>query len=141
MARSAIAPVALALAILLTLLGAARPAAAADGPPGSGFVALTVNGVNEGDVLVVVRKDDVLMRRADLVRSGLHDLAGRDENVGQEALVSLASLTPPLAYAFDDREVALRVIAPPENLPTTTVNLRAAPPAMEYRDDASGYVN
>jgi outer membrane usher protein len=105
------------------------------------FVALVVNGVPQGDVLAVVKPGDVLVRRADLVKAGLHDVQGRDETVGPESLVSLASLAPAFAYTFDEKEIALRVEAPPANLPVYPIDARQVPPSIDHRDDAAGYVN
>ena len=107
------------LAVLLLL------ATAAGASEERAFLRVQVNGVEHGDVLVVMRDGDVLCRPRDLQASGLRDLGGaREEREGEEWL-SLKSLAPGVRFRVDDVATSLLLVAEPEHLPRTRLDLSA----------------
>jgi outer membrane usher protein len=90
---------------------------------------LTVNLAQRGEVLVILREDDALVRVADLGQAGLRASDGRREMIDGEAYVSLRSLHPRLEYEIDERSLVLQITAQPDLLAPTTVNFRPGPPA------------
>ena len=67
--------------VVLGLLGLNGPAMAQPADVERAILQLSVNGVERGEVVVVVRSPDVLIRPADLQRAGLIGLAGRRETI------------------------------------------------------------
>lgn len=125
-----------AFALVLALLaGLVTPVFADDRV----YLELTVNGVVHEPILVVLRGDDVLLSRADLVRSGVtaNDVHG-ESAFGQE-YVPLGALRDRLTYVFDrtalrlDVELAakalqkyLRDVAPAAPADLTPISARGA---------------
>src|SRR5258708_39528864 len=91
-------------------------------------VHLTVNLADQGDVIVVLRSPDVLVRVSDLSSAGLLHFAGRQETMAGETHVSLASLAPLVTYILDEKEAELKLIADPSLFGTAVVNLQNARP-------------
>jgi len=103
---------------------------------------LTLNGVVKGEVLAVLRNEDVLVRSGDLEAAGLQNVAGRRESIGGETFVSLGSLAPALRYELDPQALALNVTAEPTLLASTALNLGAARPSgIDDRADPSAFFN
>jgi outer membrane usher protein len=106
------------------------------------FLNMTVNKIDIGDVLVVLRGDDVLVKVSDLESSGLHAPEGKREKQGDDLLVSLRSLSPQIAFASDERSLSLAIVADPALFGGTVVDLRAKRPAGIIYDSApSMFVN
>ena len=94
----------------------------------------------KGEVLAVLRDEDVLVRGADLEAAGLQNVAGRRESIGGETFVSLGSLAPALRYELDPQALALNVTAEPTLLASTALNLGAARPSgIDDRADPSAF--
>jgi outer membrane usher protein len=103
---------------------------------------LTVNQVANGDVIVFLRANDVLVKVSDLEHVGLRGFAGQRESIGGEVYVSLASLGPDVTYEIDERATAIRLIVAPTLQPTRVVDLGAGrPPGIVFREDASAFLN
>jgi hypothetical protein len=106
------------------------------------ILALSVNLIDKGDMLVMLREGDVLARVSDLEQAGLHGLAGHHEIVGGDPYVSLASLAPMITYELDETTLMLRLTASPALLSPTVVNLRTdRPPGITYSQNPSAFLN
>jgi outer membrane usher protein len=103
---------------------------------------LSVNGVERGEVVVLLRGGDVLLRVTDLERAGIRGVAGTRETVAGVVHVSLASLAPAITFEMDERALALRLTAEPGLLPATVQDfLQSRPSALIYSQDTSAFVN
>ena len=106
------------------------------------IVQMSVNGVDKGDVVVVLRSSDVLVRLEDLERTGLRGFSGSGEVVGGELHVSLMSLAPGIAFQFDERALTLRLTAESVLLAARVVDLGVGPPpGLVYHEDTSAFLN
>ena len=114
--------------------------------PGSderAYLSFNVNDMNMGEVLAVVRKDDVLVPLSDLRRSGIQKLAVRTETIGGQPYVSLHALMPGITYVFDTRNLSLTLTANAQFFGATVVDVGGAnrPPDMTYGRNASAFLN
>jgi len=127
------------LAILLGLTLASQSLA---GEEQRAILQLSVNHVDKGEVIVLLRAGDVLVRVDDLEHAGLRGFAGTRELVGDAVHVSLASLAPSIAFEFDEPTLILRLTAEPAVLAATVVDLGVGrPPGIVYRGDTSAFLN
>ncbi|MDP9035158.1 MAG: fimbria/pilus outer membrane usher protein [Myxococcota bacterium] len=129
-----LSPLSFACAILVAAL-LPRPAHAEEEQLAP--LSLFVNEAENDPVTVLLRRDDVLVAREDLVRAGLRKLPARpDERIHGKDYVSLSALGPALRYSFDERALSLRIVAPPEYFASKSISLRSsAPPGMvQYKD-------
>lgn len=130
-----------AFAVLLTLL-MVSPSPALSRDEQTAVLALTVNEVRKGDIIVILRRDDVLARVEDLEQSGLRGFTGQREPVQGVMYVSVASLAPGITFVLDEHTLALRLTAQPAFLGATVVDLQGGRPAdLVYREDTSAFVN
>lgn len=131
-----------ALILLLALLGLTGPAIAQPSETERAILQVSVNGIERGEIVVVLRSPDVLVRIGDLERAGLIGLGGRRETVGGDVYVSLISLAPAVTYELDERALALRLTATPANLTTTIQDfLQSRPSGLVYTQDPSAFLN
>jgi outer membrane usher protein len=139
-------------AVLIALIPAAARAQSGAAVSGAGPAAalsdavevpftLTVNHVPKGDVILVLAGGEVFIDRADLLAAGLTLDGGEDVVVAERKLLRLKSVSPPLRFELDEQAIELRIIAPPELLPHTAIDLAARPPDIEYRTDTSAFLN
>jgi len=105
------------------------------------LLSVTINQVDKGEVLVVIRGPDVLVGLRTLEQLGIHSFSGSRESIGGETLVSLASLAPGVTFDFDERALALRISAQPELLDSVVRNLASGRPDIEFRRDTSAFAN
>lgn len=106
------------------------------------FLHATVNRIELGDVFVLVRTGDFLLRVVDLEKPGLHLEGGVREKRGEDVLVSLRSLAPKIAYVFDEENLALTLTADPSLFGSTAFDLRAKrPERIIYTTAPSLFVN
>jgi outer membrane usher protein len=106
------------------------------------FLQASVNQTSIGDVLVVVRPSDLLMRVADLETGGVHIQDGKREKRGPDLFVSLRSLAPKITYVFDEANLSLAVMADPSLFGASVVDLRPKRPEGIIYDTAPGmFVN
>ncbi len=128
-----------AAVLALACLVAATPAAAQDQ---RAFLALSVNGVDQADILVVLRDGDALVSVADLQNAGVRGFAGVREDVGGQPFVSLASLAPQVTFRVEEADLRLALVAEPSLLGIVVRDLDGgAPPDMVYRSTPSAFVN
>jgi outer membrane usher protein len=106
------------------------------------FLTLSLNGVEHGETLVVMRDTDALVPVSALQEAGLRDFTGRRETVDAQPFVSLASLAPRVEFRIDESALRLVLTADTELLGVVVRNLDAGAPAdMEYRSAPSAFVN
>ena len=77
---------------------------------------LKVNEVASGEVGVLLRGNDVLIRLKDLQEAGLKSFEGRQEIILGENYVLLSSLAPQLLFKVDDRNLSLNLTVQPSIL-------------------------
>jgi outer membrane usher protein len=120
----------------------ATPGLAASTGQQRALLELSVNGVNRGVALVVLRGDDLWLESDALARAGLRTPGGDREIMDGREFVRIASLAPRIAATFDERALSLDLTADPELLGRTVVELAAVRPRdIEYRSDTSGFLN
>ena len=105
------------------------------------LLTLSVNRVEQPEVLVIIRDADLLVPVSALDAAGMTKFQGRRETIDAQSWVSLASLAPGVRYEFDERGLALTITAAPEYFSRATVNLRAPRPQMEYLRATSAFLN
>ena len=106
------------------------------------FLQASINQSSIGDVLVVVRQGDLLMRVADLETGGVHIQDGRREKRGPDLFVSLRSLSPKITYIFDEANLSLAIMADPSLFGASVVDLRPKrPEGIIYDTAPSMFVN
>lgn len=125
---------------LLLLLNTAR--ASASSTDRMAVFELTLNEVRHGDIMIVLRGNDVLASVESLKAAGLEDVRGHVEKIHGKTFVSLASVTPRLNFSSDEEALELRVRAAPEMFAKTVINLgNKAPDNIERVTDTSGFLN
>ncbi|MEH2244837.1 fimbria/pilus outer membrane usher protein [Nostoc sp.] len=103
---------------------------------------LTVNQVSQGEVFVILRQNDILVRPSDLQKARLQGFSGIQETINNEIYVSLASLAPNVSYKYDENSLTLSITAQPQLLGSTSVNLGNEPPKnIVYSKDTSAFLN
>lgn len=106
------------------------------------FLALSVNGLDCGIVIAVVRPSDVLLPLDDLEKAGLSLSAAKRETIDNDTFVSITSLAPAFHYEFDQRSLSIKVTASASSFRPSTFDMaRGAPPDMEFRSDPAGFLN
>lgn len=106
------------------------------------FLHATINRIDLGDVFVLVRATDVLLRVVDIEKPGLHLEGGTREKRGEDVLVSLRSLAPKIDYVFDEENLALALTADPSLFGSTAFDLRSKrPEGIIYATAPSLFVN
>jgi len=104
---------------------------------------LNVNEVLKGDVLAVVRSNDILVAQDDLAQAGVTGLAGKREKIRNRTFISLASLAPDVKYEIDPKTVVLKIVVQAKHLGTESIDLRRVlpPPGLVYSHDTSFFLN
>jgi outer membrane usher protein len=106
------------------------------------FLHATVNQIDVGDAFVVMRGQDILIRVADLEKSGMHTDGGKREKHGEDTLVSLRSLAPKVAFVFDEMNLALNISADASFFGALALDLRnKRPEGIIYATAPSLFVN
>src|SRR6266851_7302840 len=127
------------LCFTLPRISAASPDATS---PERAILTLEVNGVDHNDVLALVIKNDVMVKRSDLEAAGLSSFSGKEKTISGARYVSLASLAPGITYKFDEKNLIISLMAEPKYLGLRQLNLSfAEPPDLEYRSDLTGFLN
>lgn len=101
---------------------------------------LRINTVEKSTATVVLRGDDVLVRRADLIAAGLK---GFTFNSGGKAddLVALSALRPDLTFQVDDVQLALNLTVTPAHLDATVVDFHPQQSLALERPVRSAFLN
>ena len=106
------------------------------------FLHATVNQVDIGDVYVILRGNDVMVKVTDLENSGMRVEGGKRERPGEDVLVSLQSLAPTLIFVFDERGLSLTITADSKLFGGAVLDLRAKrPEGIIYDNAPSMFVN
>lgn len=106
------------------------------------LLTLSINTQERGEVPVIIRDDDVLVRIQDLEQGRLHIPGGTQTVLRPDRYVSLQSLAPEVRYRVDEDALTLAVTAPAALFTPTITRLSAARPE-NYRisTDTSAYLN
>lgn len=105
-------------------------------------LALSVNGVDKGVIVAVLRTPEILVLVDDLKSAGLETVEGERVVIDGKPCVLLSSLAPKVTYIFDKKEIALRLTADPTLLGTTTMKISANQPhGMTYLKSTSAFLN
>jgi outer membrane usher protein len=140
--HAAAAVLCLCVASLLLLVG---PARAQEGPseqqPQRALLSLSVNQVDHGEVLAIIRSGDILIEAATLAQAGIKDARGQREAIDGREFVSLASLSPGITYEFSERALTLALTAGGAHLGSVVVDLRSSRPAFDYVRATSAFLN
>jgi outer membrane usher protein len=103
---------------------------------------LKVNEVASGEVGVLLRDADVLIRLRDLQTAGLKTIEGRQETIRGETYVLLSSLAPQLLFKVDDRNLSLNLTVQPAILGFHRFDSQAnRPPGLLYTENPSSFLN
>src|SRR4029453_18295992 len=130
------------LAGLFTILFIVRFASLAAAERQSAVLDLSVNGISEGQILVILGEHDVWADVAGLERAGLASLGGERERRNNRVFVRLASLSPQVRFDVDESALALRLIVAPALLGRTVRDIAFDRPRdIEYHRVPSGFVN
>ncbi len=130
------------LARLLALLVVALPGSKVWAADQRALLALSVNGIDCGTVLAVVRLSDVLLPVDDLTRAGLNLSSAKRETIGNTSFVSLAALAPAFSYVFDQKKLSVAVTASAASFKPTSVDLaNGGPSDMVFRSDPAAFFN
>jgi len=131
---------ALCLAIGLLVLASVDAATAAQDR--RALLDLRVNLVSKGEVLVVLRGTEVLVRTKDLSEAGLRSFGGTRETIRGEEFTVLSSLAPSVDYQLDETNLRLDLTARPDLLNKSRINLGSVKPAdITYSHETSGFLN
>jgi len=103
---------------------------------------LKVNEVASGEVIVLLRGNDVLIRLKDLQEAGLKSFEGRQEIILGENYVLLSSLAPQLLFKVDDRSLSLNLTVQPSILGFHRFDDQTSKPrGMLYAENPSSFFN
>jgi outer membrane usher protein len=106
------------------------------------FLEIVVNGVAKGNVLVVMRQDDVLVPAAALTEAGLNPAAGTRTPAEGGEHVSLRSLAPSVTFVVEEQNLRLVITARADLLGRTTYDFQPGAPAnIVYASAPSAFVN
>jgi outer membrane usher protein len=123
-----------------------RPEAIAREPQDSAdqraIFAVKVNTAAKGDIDLILRGEDVLVRVKHLRALGMVSVNGSQETVRGESYVSLRSLAPIVSYVIDHEQLAVDMTFAPEAFGEYVIaGNQNRPEKMEYREDPSGFFN
>lgn len=131
----------LVLAIVLVMLLGSTSADATE-KDRMAILEWTLNEVRHGDVLVVIRGQDVLIHVDALHAAGVIDIHGRVEKISGKRFVSLTSITPKLNFSFNEDALVLKVMGKPELFEPAVIDLGPRKPDnIEHHRDASAFLN
>jgi outer membrane usher protein len=106
------------------------------------FLRTSINQIVVGDILVVLRGRDMLVRVPDLEKSGMRVEPGKREKRDEDVFISLASLAPKISFILDEENLSLTITADASLFGAATFDLRAQrPEGIIYASDPSLFVN
>jgi outer membrane usher protein len=105
-------------------------------------LSLVVNGVAKGDVVGIVRAQDVLLTEDDAKIAGVPSSAAAVVSIGGTRYIALASLAPHVTYRLDLATVTLNLTVDPSLLARTAIALDGSrgDRAGAARADPSGFL-
>jgi outer membrane usher protein len=102
----------------------------------------TVNDLDMGDLFVILKGKDVLIKVADLEKPGLEVRGGVRMKRGDDTMVSLQSLAPLVTFVFDERKLSLTITANPKLFQKSVLDLHAKrPEGIIYGTQPSLFLN
>ncbi|MES1176162.1 MAG: fimbria/pilus outer membrane usher protein [Myxococcales bacterium] len=102
---------------------------------------LEVNGTTVDDVVVLTVPGDVFVPWEALNRGGVVRLTSPLVRIGATDYVALSSTRPRLKYSIDQNNLTLDIVAPPEALAETTLDVSdRAPTGAWYSEETSAYL-
>ncbi len=132
----------LALASLAPAHSAQPDGPAPTSPAHPAILSWQLNGLPQGDAVVLLQGDDVLMGPEALAAAGLTLSPIARVRINDQPYVSLARLGTQLSYARDDQAGTLTLQAQPGLFGATRVDFDPdAPAGIEYRLDPSAFLN
>jgi outer membrane usher protein len=102
---------------------------------------LIVNHAEKGEMTILIKDDEVFVRRADLVEAGITVPPAHEVEIDGEQVLSLKALCPPLSYELNENTITLAITAPISLLPTATLDFTGRPPDVVYQKNTSAFVN
>jgi outer membrane usher protein len=103
---------------------------------------LKINEIKKGEVSVLLRDTDVLVRLKDLQAAGLKALPESYETIRGEPFVLVSSLAPQVTFNVDEKDLTLNLIAQASILGFNRLDVQPnRPSGIGYSEDASGFVN
>ena len=103
---------------------------------------LNLNGIDSGEVEIVIEPKDVLIRAQDLAKTRLRWTRGKTRTIDGGNFISLRSLAPDIVYKLDEKNLTLSLTATPGLFHPTDLNLFVgAPEDMVFRSSPSGFFN
>lgn len=103
---------------------------------------LRINEVQKGELTVLLREVDVLAPLRDLEVAGLKSLRGSREKIGGDSYVLLSTLAPEITFSIDEKDLSLRLTAPPSMLGYNLIEPQSGKPTdITYGEGSSGFVN
>ena len=131
--------------LMLSMLTVSNPASSAIIPPPAEQAAILqvrLNHVDKGEIPVIIRPNDILVRTEDLTLRGLQISQARQEPLKDTLYTSLASMAPGLTYTMDEEALTLSLSATPDLLPTTAIALSLSRPhGIIYTETPSAFLN
>jgi outer membrane usher protein len=106
------------------------------------YLSLTVNGMDQGEILALVHGGDVWIPLAELARAGIRGVSPPTRTIEGQPYVSLSSLAPGISSTFNDRALSLKLIAQSQDFASTSLNMGGnAPTGMIYGKNTSAFLN
>lgn len=93
-------------------------------------------------MLAILRHGDVLIPASELKRAGMSALNYQVVLVDGQEYVALSQLAPSITYTFDERNLALRVVAQSQHFDGTFVDMQSnRPPGVSSSKNTSAFFN
>ena len=128
--------------LALAVLSVAGIAAGDESPGQRAILTLVLNTADKGQVLTIVRDDDVLVRASDLTAVGLTPPPAALSTVDATSYASMKALGPDTSFHVDTDALSLIVDVPPAMLGTSTLDLdQFSRNVSVSRSGTSGFVN
>lgn len=128
--------------LFLALVLATRAVVASNAPLQRAVLELRVNGVERGEVFVVLRGSDILVPLDDLHEARLAKLEAPTEMLFDARHVSLSSCSDSLQFEYDEQALSLDLIAKPALLESTVIDLSPTSRVDAHYDyDPSWFLN
>lgn len=102
----------------------------------------SLNHLDMGDLFVILKGKDVLIKVADIEKSGVETRDGVRMKRADDMMISLRSLAPLVTFVFDERSLSLTITADPRLFKASVLDLRAKrPEGIVYGTQPSLFLN
>jgi len=110
--------------------------------PQRALLELVVNGMSQGDALVIVRGAEIWVEVARLREAGLHTLDGRLETTDGRELIELSTIRPAVRVELDEIGLRLAITARPASLGHIVINgMGTRPDGVVTRRARAGFLD